>query len=192
MDAFAPAFAAAPPNADSAAVAKLQGAGGELYRRHFEFVWRNARRLGCSDEWVEDAVHEVFMVATRRLAEFEGRSSERTWLFSIALRVVQRMQRDRARQRQHLTRYAAEQPPPVADSGDQNEAAEYLRHLLQQLPETLRAVVILAELEGFTTLEIAESLEVPRGTIDSRLRNARIALSEAIERDRARDRRFGK
>jgi len=133
----------------------------------------------------------VFMVATRRLPEFEGRSSERTWLFAITRNVVQRMQRDRARQRQHLSRYAVEQAPSLAHPAEQNEAAAYLRHLLQQLPESLRAVVILAELEGFSTSEIAESLEVPRGTIDSRLRKARIALSEAIARDRASERRFG-
>jgi RNA polymerase sigma-70 factor (ECF subfamily) len=59
-----------------------------LYREHFAFVWRNARRLGCTEEWVDDAVHEVFLVATRRLEEFEGRSSIRTWLFAIAFRVV--------------------------------------------------------------------------------------------------------
>lgn len=169
----------------------LQRAGQDLYIRHFEFVWRNARRLGCSDEWVEDAVHEVFLVATRRLAEFEGRSSARTWLFAITRNVVLRMQRDRARRRQHLSRYAAEQAPAVTHPSDQNEAAAYLRYLLQQLPEDLRAVVILAELEGFSTAELAESLEVPRGTIDSRLRKARIALSEALARDRARERRFG-
>jgi RNA polymerase sigma-70 factor, ECF subfamily len=169
----------------------LQQAARELYQRHFEFVWRNARRLGSSDEWAEDAVHEVFIVATRRLAEFEGRSSERTWLFAITRHVVQRMRRDRARQRQHLSRYAAEQTPSLAYPDEQNEAAAYLRHLLQQLPEGLRAVVILAELEGFSTAEIAESLGVPRSTIDSRLRKARLALSEAMARDRARERRFG-
>lgn len=192
MVAIAPAFRTASARAEPPSTADLQQAAQALYRQHFEFVWRNARRLGCSDEWVDDAVHEVFMVATRRLPEFEGRSSERTWLFAITLRIVQRMQRDRARRHHHLSRYLAEQPPSVADAGEQSEAAAYLRHLLQQLPEGLRAVMILAELEGFTTAEIAESLDAPRGTIDSRLRKARIALSEAIERDRARDRRFEK
>jgi RNA polymerase sigma-70 factor (ECF subfamily) len=189
--ALASTFRAPSSGSQGAEGGEQQRAGEALYHRHFEFVWRNVRRLGCNDEWAEDAVHEVFMVATRRLAEFEGRSSERTWLFAITRNVVQRMQRDRARQRQHLSRYAAEQAPSLTDPAKQNEAATYLRHLLQQLPEEQRAVVILAELEGFTTLEIAESLEVPRGTIDSRLRKARIALSEAMARDRARERRFG-
>jgi RNA polymerase sigma-70 factor (ECF subfamily) len=163
-----------------------------LYREHCEFVWRNARRLGCSDDWVDDAVHEVFLVATRRLAEFEGRSSERTWLFAITFRIVQRMLRDRARQRKHIARYVQEQSPLSTDSEREAQAADYLRHLLLQLPEAQRAIVILSELEGFTSAEIAESLGAPQGSVDSRLRAARIALSRAIERERKRDERLGK
>jgi RNA polymerase sigma-70 factor, ECF subfamily len=163
-----------------------------LYREHFEFVWRNARRLGCSDDWLDDAVHEIFLVATRRLPEFEGRSSERTWLFAIAYRVVQRMQRDRGRSKKHLERYARELPPAHGDAEHEAQAAEYLRRLLLELPEAQRAIVILAELEGFTSAEIAESLGVPRGTVDSRLRAARITLSRVNARERARDERFDK
>jgi RNA polymerase sigma-70 factor, ECF subfamily len=161
-----------------------------LYREHFEFVWRNARRLGCSDAWVDDAVHETFLVATRRLVDFEGRSSARTWLFSILFRVVQRSQRDHARQRKHIARYERERPPLNADREQETQSADYLRHLLLQLPEPQRAIVILSELEGFTSVEIAESLSVPRGTIDSRLRAARLLLKRAIERDRKRERKL--
>lgn len=161
-----------------------------LYREHFAFVWRNARRLGCTDEWVDDAVHEVFLVATRRLDEFEGRSSIRTWLFAIAFRVVGRMRRDRARRREHVSRYAAEQPALVADAARESEAAQYLRQLLLQLSEAQRVVLILAELEGFTSVEIAETLGVPVGTVDSRLRAARTQLARALERDRSKQERW--
>src|SRR5450432_623535 len=89
---------------ESAARTQAFPAAEALYREHFAFVWRNARRLGCTDEWVDDAVHEVFLVATRRLAEFSGISSLRTWLFAITFRVVGRMMRDRARRRTHVNR----------------------------------------------------------------------------------------
>lgn len=161
-----------------------------LYREHFAFVWRNARRLGCTDEWVDDAVHEVFLVATRRLDEFRGHSALRTWLFAITFRVVGRMQRDRARRRARTANYALEQPELVADAARETEAAQYLRQLLLKLSEPQRVVLILAELEGFTSLEIAETLGIPAGTVDSRLRAARLQLARVHERDRAKDERW--
>lgn len=161
-----------------------------LYREHFAFVWRNARRLGCSDEWLDDAVHEVFLVATRRLGEFQGRAALRTWLFAITFRVVGRMRRDQARRRARVARYASERPELVADAAHETEAAQYLRQLLLKLSEPQRVVLILAELEGFTSLEIAETLEVPTGTVDSRLRAARLQLLRIHERERARDERW--
>jgi RNA polymerase sigma-70 factor (ECF subfamily) len=161
-----------------------------LYREHFAFVWRNARRLGCTDDWLDDAVHEIFLVATRRLSEFQGRSGIRTWLFAITFRVVGRMQRDRSRQRRHANRYVSEQPELVSDAARETEAAEYLRQLLLKLSEPQRVVLILAELEGFTSVEIAETLGVPAGTVDSRLRAARTQLARTLQRDRARDERW--
>jgi RNA polymerase sigma-70 factor (ECF subfamily) len=161
-----------------------------LYREHFAFVWRNARRLGCTDDWVDDAVHEVFLVAARRLGEFERRSSERTWLFAITFRVVGRMKRDRARRSAHVSRYAAERSALVSDAARESEAAQYLRQLLLRLSEPQRVVLILAELEGFTSLEIAATLGVPTGTVDSRLRAARSQLARALERDRAKEERW--
>lgn len=163
-----------------------------LYRQNYAFVWRNARRLGAADDWVDDAVHEVFLVATRRLPEFEGRSSAQTWLFAITFRVVQRLRRDRARQQQHMARFAREAPLAVANAADENQAAQYLRYLLGLLPDAQRVVLILAELEGFTSAAIAETLGVPAGTIDSRLRAARAQLARLIERERVRDERWNK
>jgi RNA polymerase sigma-70 factor, ECF subfamily len=161
-----------------------------LYREHFAFVWRNARRLGCTDDWVDDAVHEVFLVAARRLDEFQGRSSLRTWLFAITFRVVGRMQRDRSRQRRNAGRYAEAQPALVSDAARESEAAQHLRYLLLKLSEPQRLVLILSELEGFTSLEIAETLAVPPGTVDSRLRAARTQLKRALERERAKEERW--
>ena len=187
---------------DFAALGELPGVGAAvrlteareqaetLYREHFAFVWRNARRLGCTDEWVDDAVHEVFLVATRRLAEFEQRSALRTWLFAITFRVVGRMRRDRARRQARVERYVTEQSELVADAARETEAAQYLRQLLLKLNEAQRVVLILAELEGFTSAEIAETLGIPAGTVDSRLRAARRQLARVLERDRAKHERL--
>jgi len=174
--------------ASQAAVGNVEA----LYRENHAFVWRNARRLGAQEDWVDDAVHEVFLVATRRLHEFEGRSSVKTWLFAITFRVVQRLQRDKFRQQRHTARYVREQPPAVVDAASETERAEYLRYLLALLPNPQRAVLILAELEGFTAAAIAEVLGIPAGTVDSRLRAARLALARMAERERLRDERWSK
>lgn len=170
----------------------LQAEATALYRENHAFVWRNARRLGAGEDWLDDAVHEVFLVATRRLHEFEGRSSAKTWLFAITFRVVQRLQRDRVRQQKYTARYVRERPARVADAADETERAQYLRYLLNLLPEPQRVVLILAELEGFTSVGIAEVLGVPAGTVDSRLRAARQQLARVVERERLRDERWSK
>lgn len=163
-----------------------------LYRANYAFVWRNARRLGASDEWVDDAVHEVFLVAARRLAEFEGRSSVKTWLFAITFRVVQRLRRDRQRHQQQAARFVEEAGVRVGNAVRENETAQYLRYLLALLPDAQRVVLILVELEGFTSAEVAEALDVPAGTVDSRLRAARAHLARVVERERLRDERWNK
>jgi RNA polymerase sigma-70 factor, ECF subfamily len=173
------------PEADSVAPTESAETAA-LYREHHAFVWRNARRLGCADDWVDDAVHEVFLVAARRLAEFEGRSSTRTWLFAIALRVVRRMQRDRSR---YATKVAALQlaAQELSESPEtRSESARYLRSLLDRLDEPRRVVVILVELEGMTSLEVALATGTKQGTVESRLRSARLMLQKMIEHDRLR------
>ena len=157
-----------------------------LYQAHHPFVWRNARRLGCSDAWVDDAVHEVFLVVANRLQDFEGRSSPRTWLFAITYRVVLRMQRDRTRYAKRLLSFAEQtaggSAAPVV------EASRDLRELLLQLAEPKRLVFILVELEGFTAAEIAHTLGISAGTVATRLRAARLELERILERQRARER----
>jgi RNA polymerase sigma-70 factor (ECF subfamily) len=184
--------APAPAPSERAEPSRLPLSAEHLYRENHEFVWRNARRLGASDDWVDDAVHEVFLVATRRLAEFEGRSSARTWLFAITFRVVLRLRRDRARHVRHTERYLREQPPRLVDAVHESESAQLLRYLLGGMSEQHRLVLILAELEGFSSAAIAETLGIPAGTVDSRLRAARQQLSRMLERERARDERWNR
>jgi RNA polymerase sigma-70 factor (ECF subfamily) len=157
---------------------------GVLYREHHGFVWRNARRLGCPEAWVEDVVHEVFLVVARRLAEFEARSSPRTWIFAITYRVVRRMLRDRARRQHKLQGYALTQPSCIAPPQERTDAAEALRRLMSKLGDAKRLVFIMAELEGMTSVEIGDCLGISPRTVDSRLRTARLELSRWVERER--------
>src|SRR5262245_19509490 len=72
-----------------------------LYQSHFDFVWRSLRRLGVPEAALDDAHQEVFLVAHRRLDQFQGRSTFKTWLFGILLNVVRRHRRSRRRDASH-------------------------------------------------------------------------------------------
>lgn len=150
-----------------------------IYREHFEFVWRSLRRLGAPEHALEDATQDVFLVAARRIDEFEGRSSIRTWLFGIAMRVVRAQRRTAWRHQRRVDALAAAPIEAPRDPIEQRDAQRLLLTLLDQLDDDKRAVYVLAELEGMTAVEIAEGLGSNVNTIYTRLRSARQQLRAA-------------
>ena len=173
--------------------AAAQQAFAALYAEHFAFVWRSARRLGVPLAAVDDVVQDVFLVAHRKLAEFEGRSSHRTWLFGIA-RKVARDYRPKTAQRMHQARELDTDALPTADSGplvlaQQAESARLLQSMLDELEEDRRAAFILVDLEELSVPEAALALAVNVNTLYSRVRAARQDLSEALSRRRAQNER---
>jgi RNA polymerase sigma-70 factor (ECF subfamily) len=161
-----------------------------VYEAHFDFVWRSLRRLGVPESAVDDAHQEVFLVAYRRLAEFQGRSAFRTWLFGIILNVVRRHRRSTKRDAHHDplpdTVVDRDQPGPL-ESAAKYEAAKMLHSFLEGLDADKRAVFILAELEQMTAQEVAEATSTNVRTVYSRLRVARRQFEQAVARHRARD-----
>lgn len=157
-----------------------------IYREHLDFVWRSLRRLGAPEHALEDAVQDVFVVAARRLDDFEGRSSVRTWLFGIAMRVVRTQRRTLWRHKRKVEALAASRDPDAAPSEgppqERREAQVLLQQLLDELDEDKRAVYVLAELEGMTANEIAAGLGANVNTVYTRLRAARRQLREAAAR----------
>ncbi len=166
-----------------------------VYEEHFDFVWRNTRRLGVPDALVDDAVQEIFLVVHRRLAEFEGRSSLRTWLFGILARVASDHRRAIRRKSPHTRAPgAAVDLDAVPDEAEgphdrvvREEGVRLLHALLDELDDDKRAVLVLAELEQMTVPEIAEALGANVNTVYARLRAARRDFEQAAQRERARD-----
>jgi RNA polymerase sigma-70 factor (ECF subfamily) len=161
-----------------------------LYREHFRFVWRIVRRLGIDGGQVDDVVQDVFVVVHRRLGDFEGRSSAKTWLYGIVRRVVADHRRTLRRKPGHeVADIPAESDPDAMTSGnqspqasvEQSERVRLLHRLLGQLDDDKRDVFVLSELEGLTMVEIAEALDVNPNTIASRLRAARREFEAALD-----------
>jgi RNA polymerase sigma-70 factor, ECF subfamily len=163
----------------------------DVYDTYFPYVWRSVQRLGVPLSHADDAVQETFIVVHRRLPDFEGRSTLKTWLYGIALRVA-RAQRNRIRNTAGHQAIDAEQlAAPEAARPDQRaedaEAARLVSTLLDGLDDDQREVFVLAELEQLSAPEIADALGENLNTVYSRLRLARTAFAQAAARHRARD-----
>jgi RNA polymerase sigma-70 factor (ECF subfamily) len=156
----------------------------------FQFIWRLLRRLGVRpDPAVDDAVQRVFEIAARKV-ERVAAGTERAFFYKTAVLVAAE---ERRRQKRTLEREAEESALELESGELDPEAAlemcrnrERLDEVLDSLPEKMRHVFVLYELEGLSTTEIAALLEVPEGTVASRLRRGRERFSAAARRMRAR------
>jgi RNA polymerase sigma-70 factor (ECF subfamily) len=166
---------------------------GDIYRAHFDFVWRSLRRMGVAPGSMDDAAQDVFLVVHRKLASFEERSSVKTWLFGIVARVAHDHRRSEKRKGDPLRceePSALDRLPDRATMGpmqraEQSASIRLLEELLAQMTPEKRDVFFLAELEQMTAPEIGEALDVPLTTVYSRLRAARLEFEEALSRHRA-------
>jgi RNA polymerase sigma-70 factor, ECF subfamily len=158
----------------------------DIYGQHLGSVWRSLRRLGVHEDEVADAAQDVFVVVHRRLADFEGRSKMSTWLFGICLRVA----RDRRRLAYRRRYVPADQTlfegieaaSDVGADAERRQALALVGSAMMELPAEQRRVFTLFELEGMSGEDIATELEIPRGTVHSRLRLAREAFRRSIAR----------
>jgi RNA polymerase sigma-70 factor (ECF subfamily) len=157
-------------------------------REHYAPVWRTLRRFGLSESDADDAAQQVFVVVARRFGDIElGR--ERAFLFRTAMNVASKARRSRRRRPEDADPDCGESPDqgPLADDlVERHRARELLDRLLARMDHDLTAVLVLFEIEGLTMAEIAETLEVPPGTVASRLRRARAELEAQVLRIKAR------
>jgi RNA polymerase sigma-70 factor (ECF subfamily) len=181
----------APPSAQvSAAPAPVDEQRlAALLSKHFRSVWRTLRRLGVPAEACDDAAQHVYLVTAGRLAEIRP-GAERAFLVSTAVRVAANARRSRAARPEVADTDAIELYADGAPAADELLEERRMRGLLDEvldaLPDDLRTVFVLFELEELGTQEIADALGIPRGTAASRLRRARDTFQEAAKRLRAR------
>jgi RNA polymerase sigma-70 factor, ECF subfamily len=156
----------------------------DLVAQHLDFVWRLLRRFGASPPDADDLAQQVFMIAARKWHELP-RGKERAFLYGTARRVAANARRDQ-RRRPELSSDALavlSAPGPSPDEAvELSRAALLLDELLQDLPDDLRRVLVLAELEEATVPAIAELEGIAEGTAASRLRRARDAFSKLLAR----------
>ena len=176
----------------AAAQAGRQDAFTEIVERHSGTVYNLALRLMVDPQEAEDVLQETFVSAFRALKRFEGRSQLSTWLYRIAYNAAMM----RLRKRRVPTESLDE--PRVTDDGEfmprqfvdwtaipdelvlGNELRSVLNTALMTLPESLRSVFVLRDIEGLSTLETASALGLTETNTKVRLHRARLALRERL------------
>ncbi len=161
-----------------------------LVAEHHRFVWRVLRGFGLSSADAEDAAQQVFMIAARKLQDIvPGR--ERAFVYGAALRVANNARRGLRRRREVPSDDHADAVEPDGASPERRselgQARSLLSELLQELPEKLRRVLVLAEIEQLEVAEIASLEGLPVGTAASRLRVARQQFRARLEAARDRN-----
>lgn len=162
---------------------------GEAYDLHAGAVFAFARRLVGDAAAAEDLVHEVFVTLPSAIRRFQGGSSLRTFLVSIAVNHARHHVRAAARRRAALDRYANDPDNDAPDSSRSPEReamrvdlARVLSVALDALPLDQRVAFVLCEVEERTSREAGEIVGVPEATIRTRVFHAKKKLREELSR----------
>ncbi len=149
----------------------------QLFRRHWPRAYRAALLVVGDAAAAEDIAQESFLAAVRALDRFDRRRPFGPWLHRIVVNRAIDWARSRALRRELG---ADDAPEPAAPQRDTPERARELAGALAELGAEHRAVIVLRYLLDYTPGEIAELLELPRGTVNSRLRRGLDRLEEAL------------
>lgn len=142
-----------------------------MVRAYHPRIWGLLRRLGVPVAAIDDAAQQVFIVASKKLDEIDV-ARERQYLQGIAVRVASDMRRSETR-REAREVVPSSVPPTPEQLLDQARARALLDEVLDAMPYDLRVPFVLFELDELTVPQIAPILDVPEGTVSSRLRRAR-------------------
>ena len=162
-----------------------------IYLRSADYVWFTLQRLGVREADLEDLSQDVFLIAHRKLASFDGRVKINAWLFGICLRVAANYRR-RAHIRLERATGSMDQDDaptlsaPASERPDRalerRQAQDMAEAILGRMELVKRAVFVMFEIEGMSCQEIADEVGVPLGTVYSRLHAARKFFAEAAAR----------
>jgi RNA polymerase sigma-70 factor (ECF subfamily) len=159
----------------------------QAYLAHHVAIRGFARRLVGDPAAAEDIVHEAFVALPRAIRRFRGDGSLRAFLLGVAANHSRRHVRSAMRRRRATERLAAheELTPRTVDATDQLIQSQLARKLwaaLDELPIDQRVVFVLCEAEQRTSVEVAEIVGAPEGTVRTRLFHAKRKLREKLEK----------
>jgi RNA polymerase sigma-70 factor (ECF subfamily) len=151
----------------------------QMFAAHHATVWRTLRRRGLSPDAAADATQETFLIAAGRLGDIH-QDSERAFLVATALQVAHTLGRKTVRWQ--LDDDMDQRVSSARDAGDTRADIQLCDLALSKVNPELAEVFVLYEIEGLSSREIAALLEIPMGSVASRLRRAREQFREVVER----------
>lgn len=162
-------------------VPDVDAAVRHLHAAHAPALHAWARHRTADAREAEEIVQETLIRAWRKRDQYDpGRGSERAWLFGIARNVAI----DRHRRQRHLRTVPSDGVPEPVDDADVGRAVEtsHVRDALWSLSDAHRAVIVETYYRGHTIAEAAAALQIPEGTVKSRLHHAMRTLRRELER----------
>lgn len=167
----------------------------ELVRRHADRLHSVVARIITDPEQAQEVTQEAFLRAWRGIGRFQGNSQFFTWLYRIGVNEAKR----RAGRGPHPSTIASFDDETVPDAPDWSEAPEdrfeqaemreALERAVRGLPMDYRATVILRDVEGLSTREAAEVMELGEAAFKSRLHRARLAVRRSLDLNFTEDER---
>lgn len=156
-----------------------------LMERHERRVYNLAYRMLGNPDDARDATQDTFLACYRHLSRFRGDSAFATWLHRIAVNACY----DALRRRRDTTSMEElpVDPMPVPDHAERAAVATDVQRALLAVPPDFRAVLVMHELQDLPLEEIAATLDLPVGTVKSRLHRGRVALGRVLSGDRPRE-----
>jgi RNA polymerase sigma-70 factor (ECF subfamily) len=156
-----------------------------LLRRHYDRIFAVCRRVTANDADAADATQEAMLLIVRGLSKFDGRSSFGTWSYRVAVNASLDELRRRRRRPLPDGQHGDHQPHEIADP-NAHDAIEALADrgrldaALASLPDDFRVAVVLRDVADLDYAEVAEVLDIPVGTVKSRIARGRAALAEML------------
>jgi RNA polymerase sigma-70 factor, ECF subfamily len=154
-----------------------------LLERHVERVYGICRRVLTNHDDALDATQEALLAIARRIGTFDGRSQFTTWMYRVASNAAIDEAR-RRRRRPTPAEHDLDRPAPGAAVADRVADRVDIDAALGSLPPEFRAAVALRDLAGLDYAEIASILDIPPGTVRSRIARGRAALADRLGNSR--------
>src|SRR6187397_2508455 len=166
-----------------------QQAWDQIVRQHWRKVFNLAYKFVGRHDEAEDLTQEIFLRIFKALHTFDRRANFQTWLISISRNLCIDHYRSRRKERETMARDidASNLTPASTDRGpysqlEQADVKQLIKTALAELPATLREAVVLRDLQEFSYLEIADRLQLPEGTVKSRINRGRLELARQLKR----------